>query len=162
MKTFWMCSLFIAFCCACQREKEECEDAFVATDQSNGFDQALADSLGADEYGMHQYVMAILKSGPNAPTSPEVRDSLFRGHMDNIQRLAEEGKLVLAGPFLSDSSFRGIYIFDVKTVEEAAVLTNTDPAIRYGSLAMELKPWYGSAALKQLNTLHKRVARKEV
>ena len=161
MKTIWICALLIA-CCACEREKEECQDAFVGTDQSNGFDQALADSLGADEYGMHQYVMAILKSGPNKPPSRQVSDSLFRGHMDNIQRLAEEGKLVLAGPFLADSNFRGIYIFDVKTVEEAQALTNTDPAIQYGSLVMELKPWYGSAALKEVNGLHKRVAQKEV
>ena len=126
------------------------------------YDSALAQKLGADEYGMHQYVMAILKSGPNKPPSRQVSDSLFRGHMDNIQRLAEEGKLVLAGPFLADSNFRGIYIFDVKTVEEAQALTNTDPAIQYGSLVMELKPWYGSAALKEVNGLHKRVAQKEV
>ena len=147
---------------ACQRQQEVCEDVPVVVPENNGFDQELADALGADEYGMSPYVMAILKSGPNPAPNEAVRDSLFRGHMDNIQRMAEEGMLVMAGPFLSDPEWRGIYIFDVKTVEEARALTETDPAIQYGSLVMELKPWYGSAALKELNQRHKKIAKKEV
>jgi uncharacterized protein YciI len=67
--------------------------------------------------------------------------------MDNIRRLTDEGKLVLAGPFMDDGEVRGIYIFDVKTVEEAKKLTETDPAIQAGSLIIDLHPWYGSAAL---------------
>ena len=66
---------------------------------------------------------------------------------------------MLAGPFLDTGDLRGIYIFDVKTIEEAEALTKTDPAIQAGSLIMELKPWYGSAALMELNQRHKRVTK---
>lgn len=126
------------------------------------FDQALADSLGADDYGMKPYVMAFLKAGPNRDRSPEEAAALQRAHLDNITRLAEAGVLVVAGPFLDRGEVRGIYIFDVRTLEEAQALTETDPAIQAGSLVMELRPWYGSAALMQLGSIHRRIAKKSI
>lgn len=47
----------------------------------------------------------------------------------------------------------------VETVEEAEALTNTDPAIKAGSLVMELLPWYGSAALMKVNDIHGQIAK---
>lgn len=127
---------------------------------TSGFDAALADRLGADEYGMHQYVVALLRAGPNRSDDPEVAMELQRAHMANIQRLAEEGKLIFAGPFMDDTELRGIYVFDVATVEEARALTQTDPAIQQGALVMELHPFYGSAALREVNAIHERIAEK--
>ena len=75
----------------------------------------------------------------------------------SLNRLAAEGKLVLAGPFADDGLLRGIYIFDVPTVAEAEALTNSDPAIKAGQLVMELHPWYGSAALLMVNEVHARI-----
>lgn len=126
---------------------------------SNGYDAELAQKLGADDYGMKKYVMAFLKAGPNRDRTPEEAELLQRQHLDNITRMAEEGKLVVAGPFLDNGDIRGIYIFNVETIEEAKALTETDPAIQAGSLVMELHPWYGSAALMQLNEVHKKVAK---
>ncbi len=125
-------------------------------------DETLIQEYGADEYGMKQYVMALLKSGPNRSNDPQVRDSLQRAHMDNIGRLANEGKLIVAGPFLDNTPLRGIYIFDVKTIEEAEALTKTDPAIQYGSLVMELHPWYGPAGFMGLGKIQKKITRKEI
>lgn len=123
------------------------------------FDAELAEELGADEYGMHRYVMALLKAGPNRDQDEETAAELQNAHMANIQRLAEEGLLILAGPFLDNGELRGIYVFDVSTVEEAAALTQTDPAIQAGRLEMELHPWYGPAALKQIPELNESVTR---
>ncbi len=125
----------------------------------NQFDPELANELGADEYGMHQYVFAMLKKGPNRDLTDEEATELQMAHMANINRLAEEGKLILAGPFLDDGDWRGIYIFDVKTIEEAEKLTNTDPAILAGSLTMELHPWYGSAAMMQIPNVHEKISK---
>jgi uncharacterized protein YciI len=77
-------------------------------------------------------------------------------------RMADDGKLVIAGPFMDDTEVRGLYIFDVATIEEAKALTETDPAVQAGRLTMELHPWYGSAALVLLNNLHKRVEKTSV
>ena len=126
----------------------------------DGYAAALATELGADEYEMHAYVNAFLKAGPKRDQPEAEAKALMKAHLANIERMANEGTLVLAGPFLDDGSLRGIYVFKVATVEEARALTATDPAIQAGRLEMELHPWYGSAALQQLNTLHKRVQRK--
>ncbi|GGB70467.1 YciI family protein [Shewanella inventionis] len=123
------------------------------------YDQARAAKAGADEYGMKRYVMAFLKRGPNRDRTKAEADELQRLHMANIGRLAEAGKLVLAGPFLDNGELRGIYIFDVETIEQAKQLTETDPAIQAGSLVMELIPWYGSAALMEVNDIHNTLAK---
>ncbi len=123
------------------------------------FDQELASKLGADEYGMRKYVLAFLKAGPNRDQDSITAAKLQQAHMENIQRFADEGKLTLAGPFLDDGNLRGIYIFDVESIEEAKKLTETDPAIQAGRLIMELHPWYGSAALKQVNDIHNKIAK---
>ena len=125
------------------------------------YDAALAAKLGADENGMKTYVMAFLKAGPNRNRSREEAQKLQAAHRANINRLAAEGKLVLAGPFADDGVLRGIYIFDVKTVAEAEALTKTDPAIQAGQLVMELHPWYGSAALMMVNDVHGRIEKKK-
>lgn len=132
------------------------------TPTTNGFDEALAKKLRADEWGMHKYVMAILKTGPNRDWSKEASDSLQAAHMANIGRMAEEGSLVLAGPFLDNGEMRGIYIFDVESIEEAQKLTETDPAIQAGSLVMELHPWYGSAAVNSINEIHNKISKENM
>jgi uncharacterized protein YciI len=136
----------------------------VITDEGNqepviAYDSVLAKKLGATENGMAEYVMAFLKRGPNRSPDSTVRAELQKAHMANINRLAGEGKLVLAGPFLDDGDLRGIYIFNVKSVEEARLLTESDPAIKAGSLVMELHPWFGSAALREVNEIHRRISR---
>ncbi len=123
------------------------------------FDSTLAKKLGADDYGMHQYVVAFLKAGPNRVQDSTKAVELQKAHMKNIKRMSNEGTLVLAGPFLDGGELRGIYIFDVKTIEEAEELTKTDPAIQAGSLAMELHPWYGSAAIMQVSGVHKKISK---
>ncbi|QDF75352.1 MULTISPECIES: YciI family protein [Shewanella] len=126
------------------------------------YDAALAERVGADEYGMKLYVMAFLKRGPNRGQSEEEAKRLQRAHLDNIKHLADEGKLVLAGPFIEEGELRGIYLFNVTSIEEARVLTATDPAIKAGRLVMELHPWYGSAALMEVNKLHHKLAKKAI
>jgi uncharacterized protein YciI len=124
------------------------------------YDADLAAALGADDYGMRTYVVAFLKAGPNRDQDSATAQQLQQAHLANIRRMADDGSLVLAGPFLDNGDVRGIYVFDVETVEEARALTATDPAIQAGRLEMDLHPWYGSAALRQVNQLHGRIARQ--
>ncbi len=121
-----------------------------------------AKKYGADDYGMKKYVFAFLKRGPNRNISKEEAAKLQTAHLQNIGKMAQEGKLVLAGPFFGNDDLRGIYIFDVASLEEAKKLTETDPAIQAGSLVMELKEWYGSAALKEVNEIGLTLAKKSI
>jgi uncharacterized protein len=124
------------------------------------YDQIMASELGADDYGMRRYVMAFLTAGPNQDLSPERAAELQRGHMAHIQAMAAAGKLVMAGPFLDGGQMRGIFLFAVDSIEEAEALTAADPAVQAGRLGMELRPWYGSAALMKVNEIHQNIARE--
>lgn len=120
----------------------------LAQNQNPHYNKELADSLGADQYGMKKYILVILKTGTAKIEDKEKVSELFRGHMENINKLADENKLIVAGPMgKNDNSYRGIFILNVKTKEEAAQLVENDLAVKEGLLAIELYEWYGSAAL---------------
>jgi hypothetical protein len=71
--------------------------------------------------------------------------------MNNINRLVEEDKLIVAGPLeKNDHKYRGIFILNnLKSIEEARELLQTDLAIKNGLLDYEIFSWYGSAALPE-------------
>jgi len=127
------------------------------------YDAELAKKVGADDLGMKSFVFCILKTGPKDAeiTDKKKRAEISAGHMANIKRLAGEGKLALAGPFgKNDRTYRGLFIFNVATVEEAQKLVDTDPVISSGMMVAELTPWYGSAATVLVNENHKKIAKK--
>jgi uncharacterized protein YciI len=110
----------------------------------------LAHKLGADDYGMKSYILVILKTGPNQTTDKTFINDSFRGHMNNINQLVTEGKMIVAGPLTkNDKTYRGIFILNVTDFEEAEKLLQNDPAITEGLLDVELYKWYGSAALPE-------------
>ena len=135
-------------------------DDKAQTKTKPAYDAELAKRLGADEMGMRKYVLAILKTGPAQITDKEERARLFKGHFGMINRLAEEGKLSVAGPFSDGGEYRGLYIFNVETIEEAQKLTETDPSIKAGIFRVEFIKWYGSAALMEVNNIHNRISQE--
>ena len=126
--------------------------------QKPGYDSVLEKKLGADDYGMRSYIFVILKTGAVKNADKKTNDSLFAGHMKNIGRLAQEGKLVLAGPFgKNPKAYRGLFILNVKTIEEAKHLVATDPAVSGKLLAAEYYNWYGSAAVMAIPEMQEKV-----
>lgn len=130
----------------------------LAAEAAAGYDAALAQRLGANEHGMRQYVLVILKSGPKKVEDPAQRKTMFAGHFANMERLADEGKLALAGPFAkNEDGWRGLFLLAVATVEEAAALTATDPVIVQGEMIAEYHPWFGSAAAMIIPETHEKL-----
>lgn len=129
--------------------------------QTTAYNKRLADSLGADDYGMKMYVLVMLKTGPAKIADKAKTDSLFGGHLKNIKRLASIGKLVVAGPLKkNDEHYEGIFILNTKTKEEAKALLDTDPAVHAGLLEPVLYGWYGSAALPLYLPAVEKVSKK--
>lgn len=121
-------------------------------------DPALARQLGADERGMRHYVLVILKTGPHRVPDGPGRDEMFKGHFANMKRLAEAGKLVVAGPFEDKTEWRGMFLFAVDTQEEAAQLVATDPVIKSGEMVAEYHRVYASAAMMAIHDIHQKIA----
>lgn len=94
------------------------------------------------QFRLKQYFMVFLKRGPNKSLDSLQLQELQKKHLANINKLAEEKKLVIAGPFGDDTELRGIFILDVPTIEEAIRLTESDPAVQAGRLVMEVHPWF--------------------
>lgn len=153
MKLQHSVSLFMALCIA---------GAVAAPQPKAQFDAALAAQLGADEYGMRNYVLVILKSGPTPAPKGEKRDAMFKGHLANMQRLAEAGKLAYAGPLDGVDGWRGMFIFSVSDIGEAQRLTETDPVIINGEMVAEFHQHYGSAALMLVNPTHRKLQAKSL
>ncbi|MBE0663001.1 MAG: hypothetical protein IH597_11105 [Bacteroidales bacterium] len=124
------------------------------------YDPELAKELGADDYGMKTYMLVILKTGSQVIEDKTVRDSLFAGHMKNIYRLADEGKLIVAGPlFANENNYRGIFILDTDSIELANEWVQSDPVIREKVLDADIYKWYGAAALPSYLEVQEKVTK---
>ncbi|NNE99915.1 MAG: hypothetical protein HKN25_12915 [Pyrinomonadaceae bacterium] len=134
-----------------------------SSDSDKIFDAKLAKKLGADQYGMRSYVLVILKTGPNDSkiTDKDERSKLFKGHFDNMGRLAKEGKLAFAGP-LDGKPKRGLFILAVKSTKEAEELVKTDPTVKAGIFVYDLTKLYGSAALMKVNEIHGMIQKEKI
>jgi uncharacterized protein YciI len=124
------------------------------------YDADLAKSLGADERGMRNYVLVILKTGPNKIPAGPARDKMFQGHFANIQRLAAEKKLVLAGPLDGTDGWRGMFVFAASDINQARDYVATDPVIVSGEMVAEYHKYYGSAGLMMVNEIHNKIQKK--
>lgn len=86
--------------------------------------------------------MVFLRKGPRRNQDTAVAAKIQRDHLANIGKLAEAGKIVVAGPFGDNGDLRGIFIMDCADSLEAVSLVNTDPAVAAGRLSFEIKPWW--------------------
>ncbi|MFN8252514.1 MAG: YciI family protein [Ferruginibacter sp.] len=109
---------------------------------SFSFSQAKKAASPKPETQIKQYWFVMLVKGANRTQDSATAARIQEGHMANIKRLYEAGKLKVAGPFGDDGDWRGIFIFDVAAKEELEQLLNTDPAIAAGRLGYEIHPWW--------------------
>ncbi len=94
------------------------------------------------EETIRQYWFVLLTKGTNRDQDTATLRKLQAGHLSNIDRLYNEGKIKVAGPFGEKGDWQGIFIFDCETREEVESLLKTDPAIEAGRLVYQIKSWY--------------------
>jgi uncharacterized protein YciI len=124
------------------------------------YDEALAKSLGANESGMRPYVLVILKTGPTKVPEGEARTKMFQGHFANIQRLADEKRLVIAGPLDGVDGWRGVFVFATPDIEQAKTYVAADPVIINGEMVAEYHKFFSSGGLMMVNEIHKKISKK--
>jgi uncharacterized protein YciI len=99
---------------------------------------------GDTTYTMKRYVFMLLDSGGVKSKDSTEAAKYQELHLAHLNRLAEEEKLILAGPFEGGGDHRGLLIFDVETVEEALQLEGEDPSVKTGRLKMNAFYWWGA------------------
>src|SRR5262249_54090685 len=87
------------------------------------------------------YLGFLTRGSKWTPEKTPETEALQKAHLENINRLAQQKKLVVAGPFGDNGDLRGIFVFRVASLEEARTLAATDPAVQAGRLAVDLHPW---------------------
>ena len=90
---------------------------------------------------MTAYLAFLVRGDKWTPEKTPATEAIQKAHLENINRLAEMKKLVVAGPFGDNGRLRGIFVFRVGSIEEARQLAETDPAVKAGRLALIIHPW---------------------
>lgn len=89
----------------------------------------------------YNQVFVFLHKRTDLPVMPKEQvDKIMEGHMDNINRLAKEGKLLAAGPFEGGG---GIFIFSSNSIETVSEWLASDPGVKAERWRVELQPFYG-------------------
>ena len=117
--------------------------SFIALARNNstvGVVKTIIDSIPV--YEMKQYWLVLLYRGSQRSQDSVTATKIQQAHMNNIDRLAAEGKIIMAGPMGGRSDLRGIFIMDGKDSTEIATHIKADSAIITGRLRFEIHPWW--------------------
>lgn len=106
-------------------------------------------SATPDPPSMCQYFVALLYSGPSRDGDDAEVQQIQAAHISRIKELIASGEMVVAGPF-DGGELRGMFIYDVESMEEAEALVSSDPAIQAGRLRAEIHAWWGPTSLREM------------
>ena len=93
-------------------------------------------------YDMKQFWLVLLYRGNTRSQDSISAAKIQQAHMNNINRLATEGKIIMAGPMGGKGDLRGIFIMDGKDSTEIAGHIKVDSAVVTGRLRFEIHPWW--------------------
>lgn len=114
-----------------------------------------ADGGPSDMQFANAFTMVLIKTGPTTGLSKEQQQEAFAGHFSNMERLAGEGKLLMAGPFgepRADPAHRGLWVFNTSDTSKALEWGATDPAVQMGIFVLEAYPLATDFPMRKLNT----------
>lgn len=93
-------------------------------------------------YEMKRYWLVLLYRGNTKGQDTLSAAKIQKAHMNNIERLAADGKIIMAGPMGGKGDLRGIFVMDGKDSSEIAGHVKIDSAIVTGRLRFEIHPWW--------------------
>ena len=102
-------------------------------------------------YEMKQYWLTFLYKGPNRNQDSATAARIQKAHIANIERLASEGKIIMAGPMGYNRDLQGIFIINAKDSAEATSFIKTDSAVILGRLRFEVHPWWTAKGKYEFN-----------
>jgi len=131
-------TFFVAFIVfACNNKHQE---PVVSTNASEKYD--LDKDTSANSGEMKRYWLVLLQKGPNRNQDSISAEKIQAAHMANINRLAKEGRLIMAGPIGVEDDLRGIFLMNCADSSEVENFVRTDSAVITGRLIMKYYPWW--------------------
>ena len=117
--------------------------SFVAIARNNAAINTNISSVDSTPvYDMKQYWLVLLYRGNTRSQDSISAAKIQQAHMNNIERLAADGKIIMAGPMGGKGDLRGIFIMDGKDSTEIAGHIKVDSAVVTGRLRFEIHPWW--------------------
>jgi len=117
--------------------------SFATLAQTNSYANAIQYEIDSTPvYEMKKYWLVLLYSGTKRSQDSITAAKIQQAHMNNIERLAASGKIIMAGPMGDKTNLRGIFIMDGKDSSEIAGHIKLDSAIQTGRLRFEIHPWW--------------------
>ncbi|MBO6513931.1 MAG: hypothetical protein JJ974_08210 [Phycisphaerales bacterium] len=104
------------------------------------------------------YTFVYIVTGPAIEIDQETQQKAFQGHFSNMSRMADEGDLLIAGPYWKPKSFddlRGMWIFATDDIDEALKHAATDPPGQLGIFEFEALQIKTNDAVLELPRLEK-------
>lgn len=108
--------------------------------QSEKYDLSKDTTVYSNE--MKRFWLVLLQKGPNRNQDSISAEKIQAAHMANINRLAKEGKLIMAGPIGIEDDLRGIFLMNCADSTEVENFVKTDSAVITGRLIMKYYPWW--------------------
>ncbi|MEP7363816.1 MAG: hypothetical protein ABI972_11220 [Acidobacteriota bacterium] len=94
--------------------------------------------IAANAADWKYYCFGFLNAAPDRKELPKAEvDEIQKGHIGHMGKMAAAGKLLVAGPFMTDGGPRGVVIYNCASVDEAMGYTQPDPAVVNKRLTME-------------------------
>ena len=132
--------LIIAICCIIISCSNEQSTPAVSTIQPGKYELSKDTTVYSDE--MKRYWLVLLQKGPNRNQDSASAAKIQAAHMANINRLAKEGKIIIAGPIGIENDLRGIFLMNCADSSEVESFVKTDSAVITGRLIMKYYPWW--------------------
>jgi uncharacterized protein YciI len=132
---FTLFIIYIGFACSNNDKSSP-----ATTTQSGKYDLSNDTSVSSGQ--MKRYWLVLLQKGPHRNQDSISAEKIQAAHMANINRLAKEGKLVMAGPIGIEDDLRGIFLMNCADSSEVENFVNTDSAVITGRLIMKYYPWW--------------------
>ncbi len=94
---------------------------------------------------MQTFTFVYILTGPATDIDAQTQQEAFKGHFSNMSRMAEDGDLLIAGPYWQPQTWddmRGMWIFATDDIDEALKHAGTDPTGQLGIFvfqALQLK-----------------------
>ena len=137
MKILFLFLFISSLVVACKNEQKSPEGP-IAKPEKYDFEKDTSVYSGE----MKRYWLVLLKKGPNRNQDSISAEKIQAAHMANINRLAKDGKLIMAGPIGIEDDLRGIFLMNCADSAEVENFVRTDSAVITGRLIMKYYPWW--------------------